>query len=291
MKDYNYDLAFSRNLGWVTPREQEKISKAVIAIPGMGGVGGHHLHVLLRMGFQNFKIADLDQFEIQNFNRQFGAQISTIGRDKVDALKEFALDINPNCKIDIWKEGINLENIEDFLKDVNIVCDGLDLYASQLRTPLYDLAHKKGIYVISAGPFGMGTSIVAFHPKKMSFNEYFDLEHEHLTVEAKIIRFLTGMSPKLLHRKYVVFPEAVDLFNGKLPSMHVGCYSASAALGTTVVKIILNRGDVLFAPRGYQIDFYRIKFKKFWVPFGNKNIIQKLKIRWIHHMFKVNEFN
>ena len=52
---FNYQEAFSRNLGWVTQEEQEKISKTKIAIIGMGGVGGHHLHALSRIGFQNFK--------------------------------------------------------------------------------------------------------------------------------------------------------------------------------------------------------------------------------------------
>lgn len=291
LNNFDYNLAFSRNLGWITPNEQEKIKKVVIAIPGMGGAGGHHLHALLRMGFQNFKIADLDQFEIQNFNRQFGSTISTINRDKVQVLKEIAMDINPNCKIEIWNEGVTLDNMHEFLSNVEIVCDGLDLYASHLRSPLYELAHKQGCFVISAGPFGMGTALLAFHPQKMSFNQYFDLEHENLTVEAKIIRFLAGMSPNMLHRKYVAYPDAIDLFKGRLPSLHVGCYSASAALGTAVMKIVLNRGEIQFAPHGFQFDFYRIKLKKFWIPFGNRNLIQKIKIKWIHHMFNIKEFN
>lgn len=78
----------------------------------------------------------------------------------------------------------------------------------------------------------------------MSFNTYFDLNHENLTVESKIIRFLAGMSPHLMHRTYINYPQAVDLFNGKLPSLHPGCYSASAALSATVLKIALKRGSL-----------------------------------------------
>lgn len=287
---FNYQEAFSRNLGWVTQKEQEIISKTKIAIIGMGGVGGHHLHALSRIGFQNFKIADLDTFEIQNFNRQFGSKMSTIGKEKVEVLKSSILDINPNSKVEVYQSGINLDNIEDFLNGVDIICDGLDLYASNLRAPLYNKAHSKGIYVVTAGPLGMGTSIMTFSPKGMSFNEYFDLDRDDITVEAMIIRFLAGLSPNFLHRKYLASAQHVDLFAGRLPSIHSGCYAASAALSTTVVKIALNRGELVIAPRGYQVDFYRNKLKRFWRPFGNRNWLQRVLIKSLHRMFKQKEF-
>lgn len=291
MTNFDYNIAFSRNIGWFTNDEQKIVSNAVIGIPGCGGVGGQHLHCLLRMGFQKFKLADFDVFEIQNFNRQFGAVISNIGISKTEALRNMALDINPNAEIEIYENGITEENIENFIDGCDILADGLDLYASQLRPPLYDTALKKGVYVLSAGPFGMGTSLMAFHPKKMGFNEYFDFDKEELTVEGMIIRFLAGMSPNLLHQKYVAAPDAVDLFGGRLPSLHIGCYAASSALAAAAVKIVLDRGKVLYAPRGVQVDFYRNKWKSFWMPFGNRNPIQKAKIKTMHHMFKVKEFN
>ena len=56
--NFDYNNAFSRNLGWFSKEEQKTISTKVIAIPGMGGVGGHHLHSLARQGYKRFKIAD-----------------------------------------------------------------------------------------------------------------------------------------------------------------------------------------------------------------------------------------
>lgn len=289
--NFDYQSAFSRNIGWVTEEEQKLIKNTTIAIAGMGGVGGHHLHALIRIGFEKFKIADFDQFELQNFNRQFGASISSIRKSKVDVLKKIALDINPDAHICVFESGITLENRDDFLKDVDIVCDGLDLYASDLRTPLYDRAHELGKYVLSSGPFGMGTALVIFHPKGIKFSEYFDLDIKGLSVEGKIIRFLAGMSPHLLHSTYVASPQSVDLFGGRLPSLNVGCYAASSAMSSAVLKIILKRGKLRFAPKGYQVDFYRNKWKNFWRPFGNRNPLQRILIRAMHHKFKVREFN
>ncbi|MEC9283318.1 MAG: ThiF family adenylyltransferase [Bdellovibrionota bacterium] len=287
---FDYKKAFSRNLGYLRPEEQELISKFCIAIPGMGGVGGHNFHALLRLGFCKFKIADLDEFGVENFNRQFGSSMSAVGREKVEVLREIALDINPEAKIEIFSEGITKENIESFLDGVDIVVDGLDLYASELRTPLYQRAYERNCYVVSAGPFGMGTSVMAFHPGKMSFTDYFDLDKPGLTKEAQIVRFLVGMSPYMLHRKYIAFPEAVDLVNGRLPSLHSGVYSASAALSSTVLKLALNRGKVLFAPHGIQTDFYLNKQKKFWRPWGNRNYIQRFIIKRVMKMFEMKEF-
>jgi molybdopterin/thiamine biosynthesis adenylyltransferase len=201
------------------------------------------------------------------------------------------LDINPDCEITCFKKGVQLGNIDEFLNGVDIVADGLDLYASELRTPMYERAYEKGIYVVSSGPFGMGTAVMAFHPEKMSFNKYFDLDKKNLTVESQIIRFLVGMSPSMPHRKYIKSPEHVQLFNGRLPSLHVGCYAASAAMGSTILKIALERGDVLYAPRGYQVDFYLNSMTKFWRPFGNRNPWQRMKVVMAHKMFKVQEFN
>lgn len=288
---FEYETAFYRNLGWLTKNEQQKIKQTTIAIPGMGGVGGHHLHALLRLGFERFHIADMDDFDIGNFNRQFGATMSSCGRSKVQVLKEIAQDINPNVEIKEFSTGIQKNNMNEFLKNVDIVVDGLDLYASELRSPLYELAHQNGQYVLSAGPFGMGTSIMVFHPEKMSFNEYFDMNQKGLTKEALVIRFLAGMSPKLLHRKYVQSAEHVQLFNGNLPSLHTGCYSASAALSAAVLKIVLQRGKVLYAPWGQHTDFYLNTMKTFWRPFGNRNPLQKILIKVMHRMFEVQEFN
>jgi len=288
---FDYNEAFNRNLGWVTSNEQQSIKKTRIAIVGMGGVGGHHLHCLIRIGFTKFKIADFDQFEIQNFNRQFGATISSLHKPKTDTIKKMAQDINPDVEIECFDEGVKLDNIDNFLEGVDIICDGLDLYASDLRSPLYQRAHQKGIYVVSSGPFGMGTSTIVFSPNKMSFNSYFDLNHKNLSVEAKIIRFLVGMSPSLIHKEYVSSAENVDLFGGRLPSIHSGCYAASAALSTAIVKIALKRGKVLYAPWTYQVDFYLNKTRKRYLPFGNRNIFQKFKIKMAHKMFEVKEFN
>ena len=70
MYHFDYQKAFSRNIGWVTQDEQSILSSKQIAIAGLGGVGGSHLLTLTRLGVGNFHVADLDIFELANLNRQ-----------------------------------------------------------------------------------------------------------------------------------------------------------------------------------------------------------------------------
>ncbi|HSG22550.1 MAG TPA: ThiF family adenylyltransferase, partial [Azonexus sp.] len=70
MTTFNYDEAFSRNIGWVTEAEQQRLRQSRVAIGGLGGVGGVHLLTLARLGIGRFTIADFDVFDVVNFNRQ-----------------------------------------------------------------------------------------------------------------------------------------------------------------------------------------------------------------------------
>jgi len=92
---FDYQLAFDRNIGWVTEPEQQVLRSKRVAIAGMGGVGGVHVVTLARLGVQRFNIADFDTFDIANFNRQVGATMSSLGRPKADVLAEMVRDINP----------------------------------------------------------------------------------------------------------------------------------------------------------------------------------------------------
>src|SRR3990167_6528215 len=81
---FDYNEAFSRNEGLISKEEQERLRSSRIAIPGLGGVGGVHLMTLARMGIERFHIADADQFSLANFNRQYGASVSNLGKNKTE---------------------------------------------------------------------------------------------------------------------------------------------------------------------------------------------------------------
>lgn len=290
MATFNYHIAFSKNYGWLTTEEQEILRTKRVAIPGMGGVGGHHVHNLCRLGITKFHLADMDTFELHNFNRQLGANMNTLNKSKVDVLSDFAKSINPEVDVKVFRDGVTKENAADFLEGVDLVIDSLDLFAIEMRQYLFDMAYKKGIPVITAGPFGVGTSVMAFDPKGMSFSEYFDLDRPNITPQAKVIRFMVGMSPTMMHRKYLRMMDPKDVFKNRLPSLNAGCDAAASACGALTIQILLNRPGVRWAPKGFHADFYLQQAKRFSRPRGNKGLRQMVKIKVYHKFFKQPEF-
>lgn len=274
--NFSYDLAFSRNIGWLTRQEQQVLTKKRIAIAGLGGVGGAHLLTLARLGFGAFHIADFDTFDQVNFNRQAGAFMSTVGNTKVDVLAKMALDINPDLDIRSFPEGVTAGNIDAFLDGVDLYVDGLDFFVFGVRAMTFSRCHALGIPAVTAAPLGIGAALLCFMPGGMSFEDYFGFEGR--PEEELALRFMIGLSPAMLQRPYLVDPSAVDLDARRGPSIIMGCDLCAGLAATESLKILLGRGKVLAAPRGYHFDAYRNRLVRTWRPFGHRNPIQRLML-------------
>jgi molybdopterin/thiamine biosynthesis adenylyltransferase len=273
---FNYQQAFSRNIGWVTTEEQAVLRGKKIAIAGLGGVGGSHLLTLARLGVGAFHIADFDKFELPNFNRQVGATVSHLNIPKTDVMVEMAMDINPELNITSFNQGVTTDNLTEFFTGVDLYVDALDFFAFTARENVFAHCAEHDIPAITAAPLGMGVALLNFLPRKMTFEQYFQLDGKSET--DKILNFLLGLSPAMLQRGYLVDQTAVDLINHKGPSTPMACELCAGVAATQALKILLKRGKVLAAPWGLHFDAYRNKSVKTWRPGGNKNLIQRLAI-------------
>ena len=271
---FQYEQAFSRNIGWVTPAEQQQLRGKRIAIAGGGGVGGVHLLTLARLGVTHFHIADFDTFDIPNFNRQVGAMMSTVGQPKADVLARMARDINPDIEIRIFPEGVHSDNLDAFLAGVDLYVDALDFFAFDARQQTFAACARLGIPATTAAPLGMGAALLNFMPGKMTFEEYFGWGD--LPEEEKALRFVVGLAPGGLHRPYLMVPGSVSFAERRGPSTIMACQLCAGIVATESLKILLGRGDVLAAPWGMQFDAYRNKLKRTWRPGGNRHPIQRL---------------
>ena len=281
---FDYDAAFSRNIGWVTKPEQQILRRARCALAGMGGVGGEHLLTLARLGISNFNISDFDDFAIHNMNRQAGAFVSTLGRQKMDVMAEMVLDINPEIKLRRFPQGVTPENVDDFLKDIDVYVDCLDFFALPARRMVFAKCYEKKIPVLTAAPLGMGVAFLYFSPDGMSAEEYF--RWEGCDLQEQYARFIAGLSPAMLNRPYLVVPEAVNFKEKRGPSTGMACKLCAGMMGTSVLKILLKRGEIKAAPWGMQFDAYRVKLKKTWRPFGNANPLQQVLLWFIRPVLK-----
>lgn len=276
MLSFDYNEAFSRNIGWLTRQEQAQLRHKRVAIAGLGGVGGVHLLTLCRLGIGKFHLADFDTFDLANCNRQAGATVSNLGREKLEVMTRQAMDINPELEIKGFADGITADNLDDFLEGVDIYIDGLDFFAFQARQQVFSACEAKSIPAVTAAPLGMGAAVLNFLPGSMTFDDYFRLNDG--TEAEKPIRFLLGLAPARLQMAYLADPTTVDLPNRKGPSTIMACQLCAGVAATEALKILLGRGLIRTAPKGYHFDAYRNRLALTSRPGGNRHPLQRLAI-------------
>lgn len=272
---WTYKEAFTRNLGLITPSEQDKLRSSRVAILGMGGVGGVEAVTLARLGIGKFTLADPDVFSVANFNRQYGATVSALGQSKSVVMENRLKDINPELDIRVINDPIGPSNADRFLDGADLFVDGVDAFQINARRTVHHLAREKGIYAIIAGPLGLSTAFLTFDPNGMSFDRYFDIRDESTDAE-KLAAFFAGLSPKITHFSYYDL-SAIDIQSGAAPSVGLACELCAGVVGGETVKILLGRGKIKPAPYYHQFDVYKMSYKSGKLWFGNRGPLQLLK--------------
>ncbi len=130
----------------------EKLQNAHVAVFGVGGVGGYVVEALARSGVGKFDLIDNDTVALSNINRQIIATHSSVGKDKVDVMKERILDINPTAKVTVHKCFFLPENSGEFdFGKYTYIVDAIDTVTAKLE--LIVRANEAGVPIISS----MGT--------------------------------------------------------------------------------------------------------------------------------------
>lgn len=127
----------------------ERLKKARVAVFGIGGVGGHAAEALVRSGIGALDLVDHDTVSLTNLNRQIVALHSTLGKYKVDVMKERALDINPQIQVNAHKCFYLPETADQFdFTQYDYVVDCIDTVTGKLQ--LIEAAKAAGVPVISS---------------------------------------------------------------------------------------------------------------------------------------------
>jgi len=109
----------------------QKLYKAHICVVGVGGVGSWVVEALARSGVGRITLIDGDDISRSNINRQLHALESTMGKMKVQVMKQRVLDINPDCDCQMYEQYLNKNNTFDLLmpepeKTYDVVIDAID---------------------------------------------------------------------------------------------------------------------------------------------------------------------
>lgn len=143
---------FSRSARVIGTGAVDRLASARVAVFGVGGVGGYVCEALARAGVGAIDLYDSDTVSLSNINRQIIALHSTVGRPKVEVMRDRILDINPDCRVRIYPVFYLPENAGAYpLDGYDFIADAIDTVAAKVELTVR--ATQAGIPIISS----MGT--------------------------------------------------------------------------------------------------------------------------------------
>ena len=208
-----------------------KLGKSTVAVFGVGGVGSFAVEALARSGVGRLILIDKDNIDVTNINRQIHALSSTVGRSKVEVMRERIREINPAAQVDaIQKFFLPTEPVEDFFVcKFDYVVDAIDNLTAKIF--LVEECNRRGVKIISS--MGAGNK---FDPTRFKVGDIYQTSVDPV---AKILR--KKLRERGIKNLRVVWsdevPRPVKDFIGStafVPS------TAGLILASEVVKDLLN---------------------------------------------------
>ena len=178
----------------------ERLRESRVAVFGIGGVGGHVCEALVRSGIGAFDLVDNDKVSLTNLNRQLIATTKTIGRSKVEVMRERILEINPEADVRMHDCFFLPENADAFpFEDCDYVVDAVDTVTAKIA--LVMRAQEKNIPVISSMGAGNKLDATAFRVA--------DIYETKVCPLAKVMR--RELKKRGVERLKVVYSEEIPI--------------------------------------------------------------------------------
>ena len=216
---------FSRTEALLGEQAMEKLKKARVAVFGIGGVGGHVVEALVRSGVGAVDIVDSDKVCLSNLNRQIIATESSIGKYKVDVMKERILDINPEAVVNVHKCFYLPETKDEFdFSQYSYVVDAVDTVTAKIQLVME--AAEAGVPIISSMGAGNKLDPTAF--------QVADIYKTSVCPLAKVMR--RELKKRGIKKLKVVYSKEQPVVKNTVP--------ASVAFVPSVVGLII-AGEVI----------------------------------------------
>jgi molybdopterin-synthase adenylyltransferase len=262
MQPFDYQSFTTRNIGFVSEAEQAKLRAAKVFICGTGGMGGAALMALVRAGIGHFIIADLDEFEVSNLNRQVFAFTDTVGQHKAEASAEILKRINPEVVVEVLKSDWPTA-IDRIAQNVQVIVNGTDDLAASLL--LYRTARAARVAVIDAYASPL-PSVYVTRPNEQMPEERLGYPTrakawDAITKDDRAAAFQAEAIHVLVHstsRKYIDLDAAGEVAAGKRSRMSFApmVISTGMLMAYEVIALILDKPTGTDC-RGYFFNPYR----------------------------------
>ncbi len=120
------EARYQRNIPALTPQECALLRSKKVAVIGCGGLGGHIIDMLARIGIGGLRVVDGDVFEASNLNRQLLSKIPLLGVRKAKAAADHIRQVNPDISVESVEEYMTPENVHGLISGCDVVMDALD---------------------------------------------------------------------------------------------------------------------------------------------------------------------
>ena len=120
------DMRHSRNIPALSIEEQALLAGKTVAVIGCGGLGGHLIELLCRVGVGSIRAVDGDVFEQSNLNRQLLSTMATLGRPKALAAADRVKAIDPGIRVEARCVFLDEHNARELISGCDAVVDALD---------------------------------------------------------------------------------------------------------------------------------------------------------------------
>ena len=207
---------YIRNHDTLNSQEQSQLARARVAVIGCGGLGGHVLLMLSRIGIGALVVVDPDIFDESNLNRQAFANSDTIGMHKTIVAATDINLINPAVTVIQFQTAINHFNVSQIINDSDVVVDALDNIAD--RKILNSACRQKKIPIVHGAIAGFEGQVISIFPEDGGYNDLFDNSGDK------------DNHPDMNAESLMGVPSITPVFIASLQAMEV-------------VKILLNRGN------------------------------------------------
>lgn len=207
---------YVRNRETLSAPDQKKLAESTAAVIGCGGLGGHVLQMLARIGIGGLVAVDPDTYDESNLNRQAFATLDTLGMAKTDAAVLAIKSINPAVDVKGFQAALTASNAPEILSGVDVVVDALDNLPD--RNMLKQAAHRMKLPLVHGAIAGFEGQVMCIYPDDSQIDNLFENDKKKQADGGVSAEAIMGV------------PSITPVFIASLQAMEV-------------IKILLNRGN------------------------------------------------
>lgn len=169
---------YLRNRDIISIKEQLQLAKSRVVVIGAGGLGGHVILLLARMGIGQLIVVDYDVFDETNLNRQALSNVKSLGNSKSQTAVEAIGFINPGVAVTPYQIKLSVSNASEILDGADVVVDALDNVPDRL---LLEKATKKlGIPLVHGALAGFEGQVMTIFPEDPGLKHLYGKSGRHI---------------------------------------------------------------------------------------------------------------